>query len=95
MSQAQRGGFFPQGENLWEERAEDHRQDPEAQDQGEERAQSREGGRREERDVYSVYIMCHVFTLYPKPKFTSEFSLTTLKKLLCTKESFLPHLVRL
>jgi hypothetical protein len=70
------------GRVVHRERREHTRQDPEAQDQGEERAQSREGGRREERDVYSVCIMSHLCTLYPKLKFTSEFSLTPLKKLL-------------
>lgn len=41
MFQAQRGGFFPQGENLWVERGEHTRQDPEAQDQGAEDTTSR------------------------------------------------------
>ena len=51
-SQAQRGGFFPQGKSLLVERAEDHRQDPEAHDQGGERPQAGHAGQAQERDVY-------------------------------------------
>lgn len=57
MSQAQRGGFFPQGENLWVERAEHTRQDPEAQSSDRECSQAGHAGQDQERDVYYHCIL--------------------------------------
>jgi hypothetical protein len=63
-----------------EERA---HQEPPTREEGRERRAHRQGTQAgpKESDVLGYY-MCHLSSLYPKLKFTSEFSLTPLKKLL-------------
>jgi hypothetical protein len=44
--------------------------------------------RPKKKDVLGLYIGSHLYTLYPKHKFTSEFSLTPLKKIVMNKGIF-------